>query len=250
MLFASLGSAASGVAGSTLLSDYASLKNGSYYKLMKAYYAGKGGGDSVDSIAEKPPSVRQSASKDDSATLTRVQNATDVLKDSAAVLLEKGSQSLFQEKEFTSVDENGVKTTTKGYDVYDVDAVYKAVAGFVDAYHSVVEAASSAQSSSIATKAQSLLGSTAANKNLLGRIGITINEDHTLSLDEAAFRKADQSTVNTLFHGNGSYGYQVSVKASMMDLAAGREAEKAKTYSGSGGYSSSYSSGGIFDGYF
>ena len=38
-LFGSLGSGAASVAGSNFLSDYAAIKNGSYGKLMKAYYA-------------------------------------------------------------------------------------------------------------------------------------------------------------------------------------------------------------------
>ena len=38
-LFSSLGSGAAGVGGSNFLSDYASIKNGSYAKLMKAYYS-------------------------------------------------------------------------------------------------------------------------------------------------------------------------------------------------------------------
>ena len=38
-LFSSLGSGEAGVAGSNLLADYASIKNGSYAKLMKAYYS-------------------------------------------------------------------------------------------------------------------------------------------------------------------------------------------------------------------
>ena len=46
-LFSSLGSGASGVAGSNFLSDYASIKNGSYAKLMKAYY------NNVDNSAVK-----------------------------------------------------------------------------------------------------------------------------------------------------------------------------------------------------
>ena len=36
-LFSGLGSSAGTAAGSNLLSDYASIKNGSYRKLMKAY---------------------------------------------------------------------------------------------------------------------------------------------------------------------------------------------------------------------
>ena len=51
-MLSSLGSGAAGVAGSNFLADYASIKNGSYGKLMKAYYGGSAS-STAKSVAQK-----------------------------------------------------------------------------------------------------------------------------------------------------------------------------------------------------
>lgn len=240
-LFSSFGTSTSNTANSNFLSDYASIKNGSYYKLMKAYYAKDGTNDSVKSL------VNNSTSKDSSTTISKVQSASDALKDSADALLVNGSKSLFNKTDITTKDENGVETTAKGY---DVDSIYKAVNQFVKDYNSVISATDASSSSSIQKYANSMTGYTTANKNSLSKIGITVNSDNTLSIDEDTFRKANMDTVKNLFNKTGSYGYRVSSQASMINLAAGKEADKASTYNASGAYSNSYNAGNIFNGYY
>ena len=56
---------------------------------------------------------------------------------------------------------------------------------------------------------------TIANSKQLAKIGITMKNDGTLSLDKDTFMKADMNTVKNLFQGNGSYGYRVSAQSSM-----------------------------------
>lgn len=241
-LFAGLGSSASNVANSTFLSDYASIKNGSYYKLMKAYY-GENSSDTVKKLAGSTTTVANEEAK---TNLAKVQSTTDALKESADVLLEKGSKSVFTQKDITTKDENGEEKTTKGY---DTDAIYSAVSDFVNKYNSVITAVNDTKDDTTISKAQSMVNNTTANAKLLSRVGITQNEDGTLALDKDTFQKSDMNTVKSLFHGNGSFGYRTSAQASMIQAAADHASSRNTTYLQNGGYSNLYDSGNLFSMY-
>ena len=232
-------------AGSNLnfLADYASIKNGSYGKLMKAYYA-KNENDSVSSDSSKKT---VSTSKDSGKTLSKIENAADDLKESADKLITKGSKSVFNKKDVTSTDEDGLSTTTKEY---DTEAIYSAVSSFVKTYNSLIDAAGDSKTNSIINKTSSLIKMTEANEKLLSQAGITIEKDNTLSIDEEAFKKSNMSAVKSLFNGNSSYAYQVSAQASLIDFAAGTQASKSNTYTASGGYGNPYSTGNMIDSIF
>lgn len=227
----------------SFLSDYASIKNGSYGKLMKAYYA-KDSSSEVSSLAESKYKKTTSTAKDSAKTLAAIETAADGLKESADALITTGSKSVFKKVDVESTDEYGFTSTTKEY---DTDAIYKSVSGFVEDYNNLLKQTGSSETNSIQNRVKMLNGITSANKNLLSKVGITINSDNTLSLDEKAFKEADMTTVKSLFNGNSSYGYRVSAQASLIDYAAEQEASRANTYTVSGSYGNIYSSGSIFD---
>ncbi len=237
MLFSSLSSNSSSSSTNnlsnsfTFLSDYASIKNGSYGKLLKAYYA-KESDDSTSSsssASKYSSKLGASTSEDTAETLAKVQSTTDSLKESADALLETGSKSVFKSE--------------------DEDAVYDAVASFVNDYNSVLKATDDVNSTSILQQTLSMVNATKANENLLNKVGITINDDNSLSLDKDTFKAANESTLKTLFNTTGSYAYSVSSSASFINYKADTEAAKANTYNFSGNYSSNYTSGSIFDYY-
>jgi hypothetical protein len=242
-LFSSLGSSSSSNSLSNFLSDYASIKNGSYAKLMKAYYSSSAS-DSVKSIAKNSTASTSTSSLTDeeSKTYAKVQTTTDALKDAADALLDK---SLFAEKDITTKDENGVESTAKGY---DTDAIYKAVDSFVTSYNSVVKAADDIEDTTTARRVVNMTSSTVSNTKSLAAVGITVNEDGTLTLDKDSLQKADVSKVKTLFNGTGSYGYQVSAQASLINYAADSVINKG-IYTTSGTYSTLFSSGNLFNSY-
>ena len=241
-LFSSLSSNKSGGANLNFLSDYAMIKNGSYAKLMKAYY-NSDSNDTVKSIAGNKTAVTDA----DKKALTKVQSAADALKESADALMEVGKDSVFNKKSVTATDKNGVETTTQEY---DVDKIYKAVKNFVDDYNDVVKAVDDAGNEKVTNRAVSMANATGSNENLLGKMGITINEDATLSIDEKAFKAADMSTVKSLFNGTGSFGYRVSAQASMIDFAADSEASKNNTYTVNATLDTTGSVGNLFSTYF
>ena len=231
-LFGSLGSS-SGSSASNLnfLSDYTAIKNGSYGKLMKAYYSPEPSKEISSLSQTKKASTTASTAADDTKTLAEVQSTTDSLKESADALLAKGKNSLFKDEDVN-------------------DKLYSAVSKFVDNYNSVLKTSDSVNSTSVLNRMQGLTSATSANKNLLEKVGITINKDNTLSIDKDTFMKADFNTVKNVFNGNGSYGYRVSAQASFINFAADNEATKANTYTNNGTYDIAYNSGNIFNSFF
>lgn len=223
------------------LSDYASIKNGSYGKLMKAYYA-KDAADKVASKGKDTETKKKSISTaaDSAKTLSEIEKAADAMKESADSLLVKGSKSVFRKKnEKATVSEE-----------YDTDAIYKAVSGFVTDYNDLLSKTSAASSKNLQSKADTLAAVTSANAKLLSRVGITVNSDSSLSLDEEAFKKSDMGTVKNLFGTTGAYGYKVSAQASMIDYTAAKESTRSNTYTANGTYSNVYSAGNILNSFF
>lgn len=228
------------VASTNFLADYASIKNGSYAKLMKAYY-GKPG--SVDSLVPKT----NSTSKDDAKTLAKVQSTTDDLKEAADALLVQGKDSLFAVKDITTTDKNGVSSTTKGY---NTDRIYKGVSALADAYNSVINASKDVNSTSIDSRISNMQNFVSINAKSLAAVGITLDENNKLSVDEKVFKASNMSAVKSLFNENGSVGYRLSAQASLINFAADNEANKAATYNMFAGYNNPFSSGSIYSSYF
>lgn len=234
-LFSSLGnSSGSSASNLNFLSDYASIKNGSYYKLMKAYYDEPDkAGEAINNAKNQASKISTSTARDSAETLSAIQKSTDGLKESADALLKTGSKSLF-------------KKTDEGI---DADAVYNAVNNFVKDYNSVISSTKDSNTKTIATRSAGLINATSSYENQLGKIGITINDDFTLSLNEDTFKEAEMSDVKSLFSGAGSYAYKASAQSSLINFAADTESSRANTYNYRGAYNT-YNSGNIFNSYF
>lgn len=193
-LFSSLGtgntnSSSNGMLGINL-SDYASIKNGTYGKLMKSYYA----------LDEEPAKDKKSQNDTDDtdATIRSIKTAADDLKDSAAALY--SSKSLFAK------DENGE---------YDMEAIYEKVNAFIEDYNSMVGSVGAAETESIAKAGANIVNATSYNVDMLSKLGISVSgADYTLSIDKEKFMKANISDIKTMFSGVGSFAYQVGSKAS------------------------------------
>lgn len=216
-------SASSGSSGS-ILSDYYSIKNGSYKKLLNAYY-------SIDDN-NKQSSSSTSTSNDSTKLLATIESSTDALKKTADELIKSGNKSVFNKKEDGE---------------YDKEAILKKVKEFVEDYNEVIETTNDSNTKSIASTSAAMITLTKTNSSLLAKVGIGLESDGKLSINEEVFNKSHMSTVKSIFNGTGSFGYQISAKASMLNYYADHEASKANTYTNGGTYSYNYSSGDILN---
>ena len=144
--------------GSDLLginySDYATIRNGSYLKLMKSYYSLDASDEVKDAVSKKTTST----SKDDTETLAKIEDAAETMKTSADALLEKGQKSVFS--------------------TGDTEKIYNAVDKFVTNYNSLLKKASDSETSNISGAAERMVRMTKSNEKMLNSIGITIGEDN------------------------------------------------------------------------
>ncbi len=233
-LFSSLSSSGQGSSANLLsnisLTDYNNIKSGTYYKLMKAYYAKKSGeNDSYSSVSK--------SSTDTYRTITdasELKNDAAGLYNAASKLSATGSKSLFTQKDITTTGEDGTKTTTKGY---DTESIKSAVKDFVKEYNSLVSSAAASGSSSAVRAAGSMKNLTQVFSSQLSKVGITVGTDSKLTLDEEAFDSADMSKVKTLFNGANSYAGNVGGYASSIGSYANAALNSGNTYTSSGSYS-------------
>ena len=193
------------------LADYASIKNGSYRKLLAANYA--------KTQEEEGTSSSTSGVKDTKQTLTSISDAASDLKDSISAV-----SSLFK----TEKDESGRNVVN-----YDEDKMYKALKDFVNSYNSLLDSTGNAETTTLLRTATSLVSYTKANEKALESIGITIGSDNKLSINEDKFKEASKASVQSLFQSTGGYAYQIDAKASNLINNADSLAKKAQSSSGS-----------------
>ena len=184
------GGSAGGDASSSLLSDYASIKNGSYGKMMKAYYA------------------KQKAAEAEEDEATAKKNSKTL----------KDASSASAAKKFY---DTASKMSSLDYSADNIDKLYDEVSAFIKDYNSMMKSASNSKNSAVQAQADSLNDYVYQNYKLFAKVGITMNSDRTLSIDEDTFKKVNEKTgatnvptLTTLFKGYGSFADKASDRAS------------------------------------
>lgn len=202
------------------LSDYVSIKNGSYGKLLKAYYA-------------KQDAEKASSGGDTVQKSTLMKTGADALKKSVEALK---NDELWEKKVIKEKDE----TTGEEIEVtdFDRDAIAKAVKSFVEDYNDVVQQAGNSNSRDVLRDAVWMTGMTESSEKMLSKIGISVGKGNKLELDEETLKKADIHSLKTLFTGYNSFADKISMKANSISNAAARTSG---TYKSNGTYNSALS---------
>jgi len=195
------GSGSGEVGGASLLSDYASIKNGSYGKMMKSYYA----------------KVKDAEEEEDSSKGKSKTKEKDAASASAA-------------RKFY---ETATGMNALDYSADNIDELYDKVSSFVKDYNSMMKAASKSSNSDVKAQADDLNDYTYQNYKLFAKVGITMNADRTLSIDEDTFKKADMSKVKDFFKDYGSY---IASNASRVDYYMNTNANAASGYTARASY--------------
>lgn len=201
---------------SGLLGEYNSIKTGSYGKLLKAYYAkddikSTSGAESKDN--KKPEKLNES---EETTAYNKVSTTADALT--------------------KSIDDLSKVDVSK-----DEDAK-KAVGSFVKNYNNFIKASEDVDSVSIDGRVKTIKNNTATYSKQLAKLGITVDKEGKMSLDEDTFANADKSDISSLFAAKSSYGYSVKVSAGMAASNANYEATKTSLYTSNGTYNPSVGS--------
>ena len=132
---------------------------------------------------------------------------TDSLKKSADAL---NDASLWEKKKIKKKDvKTGEETEVEDY---DWDAITKKVKSFIDDYNDVVKEAGESNTKDVLRNASWMTGMTDKTSHLLSKIGITIGKGNKLELDEDELKKADISSLKTVFTGYNSFAGKTARK--------------------------------------
>lgn len=211
-LFQSLSSSSGGMGNLNFLSDYASIKNGSYGKLMKTYY-----GTGLD--AGKTTSSKKYSSNNVVDRILEEKKNPKVSKEAqeANANLTTGLSSL---KTSVSALQNGKTYTDTENGQSAADKVVSAMKAYVSDYNDVVNAAKGSTLARKTAYVENMMSSTAANADKLSEIGVTINSDGTLELNAAKLKEAGTSKVQELFSSDNIMSYGSTI-ASRVKFAGG-----------------------------
>lgn len=190
-------SSSNNAASSFDFTNYAAIKNGSYGKLVKSYYSG-----TTKSIDEQKAAAAKSSSK----TTKKTETETDK---TGVTQLKKDADQLKTSTEKLAGEDLWKKTAGKE----DTEKLAGAVKDFASNYNKVLDQASKISSKEVSQDVKFMTGLTDSFSKVLGKIGITVESDGKLSVNEEAFKKADMTTAKTLFTGVGSFGSQIADKA-------------------------------------
>ncbi len=226
---------------SSLMGDYGAIRNGSYGKLLKSYYAQQKDDDSEkktrtvdtsklnDVLSYKTAKTTESTSKDTNAStaskpMVQISADANATKTAADALMTKGSDSVFRMKLQTDA-----KTGRTAY-AYDSDKIYKAVKDLADSYNAMIKDAESVDNSSVRTQISSLIQKVNGYEDAFEDMGISIHADNSLSIDEETFKKADMNDVRTVFNGTNSLSSDIYQRAAVVETASKNAADTATTY--------------------
>lgn len=195
------------------LSDYNSIKTGTYGKLLKAYYK-KEDTDSTDTSSKKDTVNKKENTS--AKELKEVQTEANELRDSASKLMQRGSKSVFKDE--------------------DMKKVYDAISDFVEDFNTAVDKGVESGVQSVVKSAEGLVTLARDYREELNQMGITFDKDNRLTIDKDTFMKTDVSKVKDLFGGQNSFAYLTSVRAISIGNTAYSESNKSSLYTGNGGY--------------
>uniref|UniRef100_UPI004057B49B hypothetical protein n=1 Tax=Agathobacter sp. TaxID=2021311 RepID=UPI004057B49B len=189
--------------------DYSSIQNGSYGKLMKAYY-------NLDETDDAKKSNSKNDTDDTDQTLKSIKNATGELKESA--------QALYSDKGLFAANADGE---------YNMEAIYDKVNAFIENYNEAVNSMGSAETESIAKAGANMVNAVNGYSDMLSRMGITISSgDYSLSINKEKFMESGIADIKSVFSGVGSLSYQIGAKASRMEGIVAEKVSSGVSFSG------------------
>ena len=241
-LFNSVGNNQNNFFSSMNFADYASIRNGSYNKLVKAYYAKTDSGSSSNSASTGTNRTSDKKYWDYNEKIKNPPkkeyhywNYNEKIKG------EKAPGEKFVDIKNAA---SNVKSATSSMEKSG-EISYDAVSSYVSRYNDLVNATKNSGSVVINSSMRSISDYTKSNADALAEIGITIDDKGTLKINKETFQAASSDSVDALFKGTNSYGTKVGSRAAAIQSNAKYEASKygiTDTSSTSGTTSSSSSS--------
>lgn len=197
----------------SLFSERASIKNGTYKRLLKSYFG------SVNGDSDGTSSTRKSRGSDIIDKLLKEKMYPTVSKETqeANSNLTSGISSLQSsvsalQKDSTYEDTENGSTAA--------DKVVSAMKSYVTNYNDVVTASKSSTLTNKTAYVANMMSTTSKFAKELAEVGVSLKQDGTLQLDETKLKSADLSKVQKLFSSDNIQSYGSTI-ASRVKFAGG-----------------------------
>ena len=188
------------------ITEYATIKSGTYKKLLSAYYAK----DNSSEVASKKETLNNQGISTDASS---------------------ASSALIDLKKMDITEENK-------------DEVLEKAKEFAKVYNSVVDKLVDSDTKSVLQKGVWMTKAVSSYSNVLGSVGIQVEADNKLTIDDEKFKNANVEQLKSVFKGNMSVGSKISYKINQVENIALNNGTTNYTSSGT---SSTYSSVSTFD---
>lgn len=181
--------------------DLSLMRSGVYTKMLKSYYAKQTSSTDKTSSSSK----KNSSSEDYMNTISeKLNNLKTSTSDEALSSIKSGADQMKKAADaVTAID----------YDKTSGDAVYSKVKDLVNAYNSLVKQTGKSDLVSISQSRSWMVNDTKAREAQWNKIGITIGDDQTLTIDEKKFKEASTSDIKNFLSGSSGYASRLSTKA-------------------------------------
>lgn len=189
-----------------LFYDNATIKNGSYKRLLRSYY-GKSGQSTGDSTStrkkDRPENILDKLLREKMYPTVSTETKEVNAKLTTGLNNLKSSVGTLQNDSTYEDTQNG--TSAK-------DKVVSAVKAYVTNYNDVVTASKTSSLSSKTAYVANMMTATSKHADQLSAIGVSVNRDGTLQVDEKKLKNADLSKVKDLFSSDNiqSYGSTIA----------------------------------------
>lgn len=208
----------------SLFSERASIKNGTYKRLLKSYF-GTVGGDS-----DGTTSARKNRGSDIIDKLLKEKMYPTVSKETkeANSNLTSGLNSL--QSSVSALQKSSTYEDTENGSTA-ADKVVSAVKSYVTNYNDVVTASKSSTLTNKTAYVANMMSATSKYANELSEIGVSLKQDGTLQLDETKLKSADISKVQKLFSSDNiqSYGSTIASRVKFAGGGSGSTTNKTDT---------------------
>lgn len=207
----------------SLLSERASLSSGTYKRLLSSYFSSQGSDGPTTSTHRQ----RSYNNIIDKLIQEKMYPTLSEKAQEANTNLTSGLNSL--NSSLTSLQKDSTYEDTKNGQTAQ-QKVADAVKSYVTNYNNVVKASKGSTLTNKTKYVANMMSYTAQNADKLAEIGITINRDRTIQLDEKKLKNVDISKVQQLFSTNDlqSYGSLISSRAKFAGAGSSTSTEATK----------------------
>ncbi|MCR4891258.1 MAG: hypothetical protein K5989_03620 [Lachnospiraceae bacterium] len=197
------------------LSQFSGIRSGSFSKALKSYYGrNKNAGVSQKNNAWNKYGMGSNLTRN---ALSDVSGKSSDLSESAKKLTDSSKKGLFASEE-----------------AYDSDAAYKALSDFVKDYNDTMDSVKDTTNITVTSLAGSMKRMTGIMSRSLNSIGLRVEKDGKMTLDEEEFKDASFDSVKSMLGANSSFARVIG--SSAQRLASAAEQQNRQTIGNSGIY--------------